>query len=175
MSWLFSANSMLTNPLFVRGRYTYGKPVKGTGRLQIRLQHAYYYFGPPVHSVLGSTAPQPNTIFKSFEVGVIDGSYLAEAMRYIRFLLQAFDGSEEVHITQSEVTNDLGWGGEMEQKIVVIGVVTETLTSTTFNETVEFDVKSTNIKLEALYKPDTIKPGLNYTAYVSCLFKILID
>ncbi|CAK8680732.1 unnamed protein product [Clavelina lepadiformis] len=129
----------------LKATYTYGKPVKGTGRLQIRLQHPYYYFGPPVHSVLGSTAPQPNTIFKSFE---------------------AFDGSEEVHITQSEVTNDLGWGGEIEQKIVVIGVVTETLTSTTFNETVEFDVKSTNIKLEALYKPDTIKPGLNYTAYI---------
>ena len=47
--------------------------------------------------------------------------------------------------------------------------MTEELTSTEFTSTASVDLKSTNIKLENLYHLKTIKPGLTYTAYVSCI------
>jgi len=80
---------------------------------------------------------------------------------------QDFDGEEDLFITLDDVKKILGWDGSSERKITVTGSVTEELTGIAFNETANVDVKETNIKVEALYKPNTIKSGLSYTAYVS--------
>jgi len=83
------------------------------------------------------------------------------------FSFKNFDGDEGLFITLDDVKKLLGWDGSSEMKITVTGSVTEELTGIIFNETASVDVKQTNIKVDALYKPNTIKPGLSYTAYVS--------
>jgi len=78
-----------------------------------------------------------------------------------------FDGDVSIFVPLDDVKKLLGWDGGSDRKITVRGSVTEEVTGVTFNETVSVDVKESKIKVEALYKPNTIKPGLSYTAYVS--------
>lgn len=91
-------------------------------------------------------------------------------LTFRKILLQNFDGVGVYNLTLVEVKKLLGWDGTSEYKIQVTGSVTDGQTKVTINETAEIDIKSTNIKVEALYKPNTIKPGLFYTAYVCYCF-----
>ena len=68
-----------------------------------------------------------------------------------------------------EIRNDLGWNGRSNQKISVFAEVTESQTSSTFNDTIQIDVVQTNIKIEVLQTPEVIKPGLLYQALVSMI------
>uniref|UniRef100_F7BB43 Uncharacterized protein n=1 Tax=Ciona intestinalis TaxID=7719 RepID=F7BB43_CIOIN len=79
---------------------------------------------------------------------------------------QNFDGSVELFISTDEINEELGWNGASESIITVTGSVTEALTRETFNDTQRIDAKTTNIKVETLVKPLTIKPGLKYSAYI---------
>jgi len=74
---------------------------------------------------------------------------------------------QDLFIPMDDVRKLLHWDGTSERKISITGSVTEELTGVTFNDTASVDVKLTNVKVEALYKPNTIKPDLFYTAYVS--------
>ena len=82
-------------------------------------------------------------------------------------LFQIFDGEENLFVSLDDVKNLLGWNFYTEMQINITGSVSEELTGITLNETVAVQTKETKIKVDALYKPNTIKPGLSYTAYVS--------
>ena len=65
--------------------------------------------------------------------------------------------------------SEIGWQEDSYSslKFYVTGKVTEEFTDVEFEETVEIDLERTNIKVDVLYHPKTIKPGLTYSAMVS--------
>nr|NP_001027688.2 alpha-2-macroglobulin homologue precursor [Ciona intestinalis] len=141
-SYIHSRSTGLTIKL--DAKYTFGKGVQGTGLLEVVGGYqfpVYYGFG-------GRFAPQQPTRNKMIR-------------RYPNF-----DGSVELFISTDEINEELGWNGASESIITVTGSVTEALTRETFNDTQRIDAKTTNIKVETLVKPLTIKPGLKYSAYI---------
>nr|CAB3229046.1 alpha-2-macroglobulin homolog precursor [Phallusia mammillata] len=143
-SFIYPGSAGITIKL--KGTYTYGKPVKGKASIELTLANTWggpaFYYRP---SIFGSSIPKQGTDSKPFP---------------------KFDGVGEYTITIDQIQKILGWDGTSEKKISVTGSVTDGQSDITINETVEIDVKLTNIKVEALYKPNTIKPGLFYTAYI---------
>ncbi|XP_076814766.1 CD109 antigen-like isoform X2 [Clavelina lepadiformis] len=115
---------------------------------------AKYTFGQPVKGSATLLIEMQPRYGRAFNPSSISKTY------------RKFDGSVREFITMEEIMGDLGWDGESEMNIEVTGHVTERFTDIIFNDTATINVERTNIKVENLYKPDTIKPGLLYTAYV---------
>ena len=98
-----------------------------------------------------------------------------------RIILQPFDGEEVIFLDIDEILHDVGWQQNANQRLEIYAEVTEARTDSRFNDTASVDLVRSPIKVEALQKPEVIKPGLLYQALVSglsectLLFFILIS
>ena len=80
--------------------------------------------------------------------------------------MQEFDGSEDVFISKV-LLKQLKFNFGYQNDVRVEASVTDRNTGISMSETGGFKTVSENVKVDALYTPDTVKPGLSYTAYVS--------
>ena len=94
--------------------------------------------------------------------------------------MQPFDGEEVIFLDIDEISHDVGWQQNANQKLEIHAEVTEARTDSRFSDTALVDLVRSPIKVEALQKPEVIKPGLLYQALVrglsecTLLFFILI-
>lgn len=86
----------------------------------------------------------------------------------IIYSFQDFDGLWEVFLSFDDLKQTFSFHNTQDSTLYVTASVTEKLTGTTFNSTLSVEVKPSKIKVDVVYKLSTIKPGLTYTAYVSC-------
>jgi len=78
-----------------------------------------------------------------------------------------FDGEAKVFISAEELVELGAWGKGNQQFVMsVYGEVEEEYTGITFNDTTEVQIEETNINVKVVYKPETVKPGLQYSAYI---------
>jgi len=129
----------------LKATYTYGKPVKGVARFTIQMQRIWedgYWYDMPYYGGF----PEENQL---------------EITR------QEFDGEENVFVSAEQLREFGAWGEDNQQYTMsVYGEVEEEFTGITFNDTTEVQVEETNIDVKVQYKPETVKPGLQYKAYI---------
>ena len=72
-----------------------------------------------------------------------------------------------VFVSREDIMSELGWEQCADHKLECTAFVTETLTSTTFNDTTEIKAMDEKIKINILSQPEVAKPGLKYLSLVS--------
>lgn len=63
---------------------------------------------------------------------------------------------------------ELGWQSWTDLVLEVTFQVTDKFNGDTYEDVARVDLRRTNIKVDVQYRPDVIKPGLSYSANVSC-------